>query len=249
MEQIWKERFEIKSYCVDFQLKLKPSVLLQFFQEVASNHAQHLGAGYQTLSEKGLFWVLSRFRTEIIRMPVWGETIQIETWPSSTEGLLFRRDFLIYDSNFNIIIRAVSGWLLVNTSNLRPQRMSVLGINLSENEGKRSLDSFPERLKVQTSEICYRKKILYNEIDQNLHVNNSQYLDWVTDCFDIDHYKHHSLMAFSSEFLSEIHWGDEIDIMCGKKDLITDLQVVDNQTGNALFRSKLEWKERIIHNL
>jgi medium-chain acyl-[acyl-carrier-protein] hydrolase len=242
MEQIREERFEIKSYCVDFQLNLKPSALLQFFQEVAANHAQHLGAGYQALSERGLFWVLSRIRTEIIRMPVWGETIFCETWPASTEGLLFRRDFLIYDKDHNIIIRAVSGWLLVNAANLRPQRMNVLGINLNGNEGKRSLNLFPQRLDVRTNEISHRKKIFYNEIDQNLHVNNSQYLDWVTDCFNIEHYKRFSLSAFSSEFLSEIHYGDEIEMHTGNNDLISDVEVVDYPSGKALFRSKLEWK-------
>jgi medium-chain acyl-[acyl-carrier-protein] hydrolase len=242
VEQVWKEQFEIKSYCVDFRQELKPSVLLQFFQEAASNHAQHLGAGYNALAERGLFWVLSRLRTEITRMPNWGETILCETWPASTEGLLFRRDFLIYDNDHNIIIRAVSGWLLINAANLRPQRMNALGINLIDNEGKRSLDRFPARLTVNTNEICYRKKIFYNEIDQNLHVNNSQYLDWVTDCFDIHHYKHFTISAFSSEFLSEIHWGDEIELHTGSKDNVSEVEALDYSSGNVVFKTKLEWK-------
>jgi len=244
MEQVWKERFEIKSYCVDFQQILKPSVLLQFFQEAASNHAEQLGSGYKALAAKGLFWVLSRLSTEITRMPEWGEIILCETWPASTEGLLFRRDFLIYDTDQNIIIRAVSGWLLVNLTNLRPQRISALGINLSGNDGKRSLDYFPERLNIQTKEICYRKKIFYNQIDQNLHVNNSQYLDWVTDCFDINHYNHFSLSTFSCEFLSETHWGDEVELRTGTESLITEVEVVNCSSENVVFKAKIEWMDR-----
>ena len=34
MESVWRESFEIKSYNVDFQQNVKPSVLMQFFQEV-----------------------------------------------------------------------------------------------------------------------------------------------------------------------------------------------------------------------
>ena len=49
MESIWKEYFEVKSYSVDFQQQLKPSALMQFFQEVATNHAASLGAGYDPL--------------------------------------------------------------------------------------------------------------------------------------------------------------------------------------------------------
>jgi len=242
MKQVWKESFEIKSYCIDFQLRLKPSVLMQFFQEAALNHAMHLGAGQQALSDKGLFWALSRLRTEIVRIPVWGETIHCETWPAGTEGLLFRRDFIIYDEDNNLIMKAVSGWLLVSATNLRPQRMSVLGINLNSHEGKRSMDKFPERLSVKTEEIAYRKAIFYNEIDQNLHVNNSRYLDWVMDCFNIEHYKQFSLSAFSSEFLSETHWGDEIELMIGSNEGVSNVEVVDYSSRNVVFKAILEWK-------
>lgn len=240
--QIWKENFEIKSYCIDFQQKLKPSSLMEFFQEAASNHAAHLGASYESLAEKGLFWVLSRVRTEINRMPEWGEPIYIETWPAGIEGLQFRRDFLVYGSNQKVIIRAVTGWLLVNAENLRPQRMAALGIPLSYNEGKRSLNIFPERLNVCTSAICYRKKILYSEIDQNLHVNNTRYLELAADCFAIEHYQHHSLSAFTAEFLSELHWNDEIETRVGFNDGISEVEVINCTSGNGVFRARFEWK-------
>ena len=81
MESVWRESFEIKSYNVDFQQNVKPSVLMQFFQEVASNHAASLGAGYDALILRELFWALSRLTVEITRIPKWGETILIETWP------------------------------------------------------------------------------------------------------------------------------------------------------------------------
>ena len=55
MYSVWKESFKINSFHVDFQKKIKPSVLMQFFQEAASNHAHHLGAGYQVLKERHLF--------------------------------------------------------------------------------------------------------------------------------------------------------------------------------------------------
>ncbi len=241
-EQIWRENFEVKSYCIDFGQKLKPSALMEFFQEAATNHAEHLGAGYETLAGKGLFWVLSRVRTEITRMPERGESILVETWPAGVEGLQFRRDFLVYDKNQQVIIRAVTGWLLVNVQNLRPQRLAALGIPLSLNDGKRSLNVFPERLSVCTEDVCYRKKVLYSEIDQNLHVNNTRYLELAADCFDIEHYQHKTLSAFTAEFLSEIHWGDEIETRIGNLDVISDVEVVNRDSGNGVFKAKLEWR-------
>lgn len=240
--QTWKENFEVKSYCIDFQQKLKPSVLMEFFQEAASNHAAHLGASYDDLNKKGLFWVLSRVRAEITRMPEWGESILIETWPAGIEGLQFRRDFLVYDRNQHVIIRAVTGWLLVNTESLRPQRLGVLGIPLNSNEGKRSLNIFPERLSVCTSEVCYRKKILYSEIDQNLHVNNTRYLELTADCFSIEHYQQNLLSAFTAEFLSELHWGDEIETRKSFPGVASEVEIINCDSGNGVFKARFEWK-------
>lgn len=214
---------------------------MEFFQEAASNHAAHLGASYEDLNKRSLFWVLSRVRAEIVRMPEWGESIVIETWPAGVEGLQFRRDFLVYDSNQQVIIRAVTGWLLVNAENLRPQRMAALGIPLNSNEGKRSMDNFPERLNVCTSEVCYRKKILYSEIDQNLHVNNTRYLEFAADCFDVEHYQQNTLQSFTAEFLSELHWGDEIETRKNHAGVTSEMEIINCVSGNGVFKAMFEW--------
>ena len=242
MEAVWRESFEIKSYNVDFQQNIKPAALMQFFQEVASSHAAALGAGYDALMARDLFWALSRLKVDIIRMPHWGETILIETWPHGYEGLLFRRDFIIYDQNQEIIVHGVSGWLLVAAQTLRPQRPSQLGIALPNNKGRKSLTHFPERIKVQTKQVAFRKTVAYNEIDQNLHVNNTRYLDWATDCFQLKHYQHHILLDFSLEFLAETHWGDEIELRVGSTEMKSEIEALEISSGTVLFKAILTWK-------
>lgn len=242
MLSIWKESFEIKSFDVDFQQNLKPSVLMQLFQEVASSHAASLGGGYDALIVRDLFWALSRLNVEITRMPHWGETILIETWPCGNEGLFFRRDFIVYDKDQQVVIRGVSGWLLVAASTLRPQRPSQLGIDLPINKGNKSLDHFPERITTLTDQIAFRKTVAYNEIDQNLHVNNTRYLDWATDCFPMKHYQEQSLSGFTLEFLSETHWGDEIELGIGSSEMKSDVEASETSSGTTLFKAILNWK-------
>ena len=70
---------------------------MQFFQEAAGNHAQHLGAGYAALAEEKLFWALSRIKVEIQKTAKRGDEIHIETWPCSLVGPFFRRDFIFYN--------------------------------------------------------------------------------------------------------------------------------------------------------
>ena len=246
MIPVWKENYKITSYQVDFQEKIKPTNLMQLFQEAAGNHAQHLGAGYSKLFEEKLFWALSRIRVELIRIPKWGEEIRIETWPCSLVGPFFRRDCIFFDSREEIIFRGVSGWLLLSAENMRPQRADRLKIELPFNEGKFALETFPDRLNGSAETPVFSKKILYNEIDVNNHVNNTRYLDWVMDCFDSEFYLSHELKNFTLEFLGEMHWGDEVELRSGQEGSSYHIQAVNVKTGKAAFRADVEWQTNAI---
>jgi medium-chain acyl-[acyl-carrier-protein] hydrolase len=241
MISVWKEKYKISSYQVDFQENIKPTNLMQLFQEAAGNHAQHLGAGYAALLEEKLFWALSRIKVEILQLPKWGEEIQIETWPCSLVGPFFRRDFIIYNVKNEPICKGVSGWLLLSAENLRPQRAEKLNIALPFNEGKYALETFPDRLTGTVKTTVFSKKILYNEIDVNNHVNNTRYLDWVMDCFDSEFYKNHQLKSFQLEFLGEMHWGDEVELLSGNEGISFHIQAVNMKTGKIAFRANVDW--------
>jgi medium-chain acyl-[acyl-carrier-protein] hydrolase len=243
MVEIWRENFKITSYQVDFQEKIKPTHLMQLFQEAAGNHAQHLGAGYAELLAENLFWALSRLRVEFLRLPRWGEEIRIETWPCSLVGPFFRRDFIFFDNSDEVICRGVSGWLLLNSETMRPQRADRLTIELPFNEGKFALAAFPDRLNGQAETPVFSKKILYNEIDVNNHVNNTRYLDWVMDCFESSFYRTHQLKSFTLEFLGEMHWDDEVELLSGQEGSSFHIQAVNLKTGKIAFRSDVDWFE------
>jgi medium-chain acyl-[acyl-carrier-protein] hydrolase len=242
MIPVWKENYKINSYQVDFQEKIKPTHLMQLFQEAAGNHAQHLGAGYSSLAEEKLFWALSRIRVEIENLPKWGDEIRVETWPNSVVGPFFRRDFIFYDKQDVVICRGVSGWLLLSSETMRPQRADRLSFDLPFNEGKSALETFPERLNGTAEKAVFSKKILYNEIDVNNHVNNTRYLDWVMDCFDSVHFQTHDLKSFSLEFLGEMRWGDEVELMSGEEGTSYHLQAVNLQTGKIAFKADVDWE-------
>ena len=54
LRPVWKENFHIRSYDIDFKVKLRISNLCGFIQEVAGKHAEHLGVGYFNMLEAGM---------------------------------------------------------------------------------------------------------------------------------------------------------------------------------------------------
>jgi len=244
MEKTLIETFKVKTYHVDFHQDLKLSSMLRFFQEAASNHAEILGAGYNFLKEKNLFWALSRLKLEISRLPVWGEEIKIKTWPCGLDRLFFRRDFEIRGKDNKIIVKGVSGWLLLNASSLRPQRVNALRYEILSDDGIYALNEFPGRITPHESTPVFEKEIRYDEIDMNMHVNNTRYLDWVFNCFDSSHYKIYRIKGLSLEFMSETHWNDVVEMQKKTEGNHSFVQAVNKENKTPLFRASVEWEKR-----
>lgn len=240
-DKIYTESFRVKSYHVDFRKELKSSSFLRFFQEIAGNHASKLQFGYDQLTETKMFWVLSRIQTEIIKPPMWGDTLHITTWPVGVEKVFFRRDFEVRNQDDELVIRGTSGWLLLNATNLRPQRPAALGDKLVTVPGKFALPTFPDRIKTEAMNRLCTKTVEYGDIDMNMHVNNTRYMDWVGDCLKEAHYQCHRLTSFTLEFLSETHWNEAIELNADQTTgnrLIEAVRTADNK---AVFRAALTW--------
>lgn len=79
----------------DFKQELKPSAILNFFQETAGINSSLLGVGYPDLRPRGLFWVLSKIYVELTEPVYYGDTVQIATWPHEPNKAIFERSFLV----------------------------------------------------------------------------------------------------------------------------------------------------------
>ena len=78
---VYKKEYQIGLGDIDFQKKLKISALFNFFQDIASLHAENLGIGIDSLiSGYGVTWVLTDTGGYGKNARA-GKNIIIETWP------------------------------------------------------------------------------------------------------------------------------------------------------------------------
>ena len=118
MEPIFQHEFLINDAAVDCFGRLKPSMLLFYCQEIAGQHCHILGADYDTLAQKNLFWAIIRQKVQITRLPRSGETIRVETWPMPTTKVCYPRSTVAYDADGQELFRAISMWVLMDTDSL-----------------------------------------------------------------------------------------------------------------------------------
>ncbi|WAA13531.1 acyl-[acyl-carrier-protein] thioesterase [Fervidibacillus halotolerans] len=244
----YKKRFHVDLRDVDFMKQLKLSSLFSYFQEVASEAADSLGFGIDRLQKEfNVAWVLVRMRVEIIRNPNWNETITIETWPLEPNRLEFHRDFLVYDERGNILIRAISDWVIMDIDQRKLKRSEHIGIVYPEMIKERAIDKKLSRLKdFGNLQESYKKVIGYSDIDINGHLNNSNYVDYIMDCFPVEEHKKYKTKAIEVHFLHELLPGETLTLRRDVSAFNSHLVYIDGVNGReqTVFKAQLEIENR-----
>jgi len=246
MNPIWKNKFRIRAFDVDANGRLKVNTILDYFQDAASNDAERLNFGYSNFVPRGLTWVLSWAKFEFFHFPKFAEEIKIQTWGKKQYKLYSMRDYLLFNSNDEIICKGTSAWLLIDSKSLRPKILPQLFPEIQMLDTKDALSDLPKKIipKAQT-EIVYSTQIRYSDIDLNQHANNAKYIELMLDCFDQEFHKKHIMKTLTVSYNAQSKYGDEIQLSKGtEKDIpLTHYVEAKNLSSNKLvFQSLLEWK-------
>jgi len=234
------ESFRIRAAEIDFKGELKVSALFQLMQEAAEHSAHQLGFGYDYVTRTNTFWVLSRVKLVIIRLPKWQETITVHTWPKGMNKMFAMRDYKIFDEKNNLLALATTAWLLLDGTTKRILRST----DFPADNGLSALDEFPAKIRADSSlKDVLHKTIRISELDINNHVNNARYVEWVMDALDYQLYKQRWIKELEINFVSESKFNDNVVIrrspMINNNEIIMDAQNVTTGCDTVIARIKL----------
>lgn len=214
MEAVFSKKYTVEVSDIDFRQQIKLSSLFGYLQDMATEHGYRIGVGRDVLQTKyGIIWVLARVKVDVIRYPKFKEEIVIETWPDQPGKLDFNRNFLVYDKDKNIIIKAMSQWVLIDFNTRRLRRSSILEEKFPESDRQRPLDFTPNKIKPEGNLVSnYKKTVGYSDIDLNEHLNNAKYIDYIMDCFSLEDHKKHTVKSIEINYLHEAMAGDTLEL-------------------------------------
>lgn len=246
VQNILKMSYTVRSYEVDAQGNLSIISVCNFLQEAAGFHARELGLAMQYLLNDNYTWVLSRMVIRMNEYPGWGENIQVYTWPSGIEKLFAYRDFRITDKDNHTIGTAATSWIVIDARTRRPVRikhfLDTMNIDFS--------DYFPAEkpeklLRPERYDFEKRFAVRYRDIDVNQHVNNTSYIEWISESMSAEVYNSNILTELHVNFLAETYLGDHV--IAGYQTQ-NDYQniflhgIIREQDGQELVRCKTVWK-------
>lgn len=211
MKPIFKQTFTVDDMAADCYGRLKLSAILYYAQEAAGQHCKLLGTDHDTLSQRRLFWAVTRHRVQITRLPTLGETITVETWPMPTTRIAYPRSMVGYDAQGNELFRSISLWVLMDIDNRSMVLPGKSGItvdgSLTGNELTAPHSLVPKALSSHTDQT-----VTYSFLDRNGHMNNTRYLDWIDDLLSGSFHSAHTAREFIICYHSEAREGQQIHL-------------------------------------
>ena len=211
MELLYSQNFKILASSVDRYGRLKPAIMLSYIQEVAGVHGSALGASYDALAQRGLFWAIIRQKVQITRVPLEGETIRLETWAMPATRTYFPRSTVAYDADGKEIFRSLSMWILMDMKNRSMVLPGKSGIEvqglLPGSELKAPGSLAPKNLTHITP-----RRVGYSDLDRNGHMNNTRCLEWIGDLLPSAFHAGHTPAEIIICYHAEGREGDILDL-------------------------------------
>jgi len=250
-----EEHFRVRSYEVDPDGQLRIVVLARMLQEAAAHHAQLLGKDFEERESGALFWVISRLRFRIDRYPRRGDEFKIRTWPVGTMRLLAIREFAMLDES-GVMGQVSSAWLAVDGSSGRPVRPETIvgDWHVTPSEFESDLSRLSPLGEMEAGD---PRTVQYHDIDQNRHVNNTAYLEWMIDAVaarrrtlrggfgdsTMSAIEIGPIHELSIDFMKELTVGEEYCCRVADGDGVTECDIIRAADAEPICRARMTWKE------
>lgn len=190
MEYHFSQKFFIGYSDVDRNNRIKLSKLVDLLQNTATGHSKTVGYGTEEMMKRKQGWLVLAWKIKVIKYPVADMYVEVRTWSKKPKGLHAYRDFEIVDESGNVMVLAMSSWVLYDLESKRPTRTSA---EMLEKYGEIDRNSLEEgftkividdegTLSNEQAEIVVGKR----DIDTNGHTNNAKYLDFMMEVFPDD---------------------------------------------------------------
>lgn len=184
--------------------------------DIATEHANALGIGYEALIPEGYAWVLSRLAFFMNRFPAMHETYTIDTWIESFNRSFSNRNFRISIADTGEVLGyARSVWTAID---IRERRLADLS------KFTAGVPLCPE-LPCQVPQLCrlpvvsqsnaiseHSHVITSTDIDFNRHVNTTRYVEMLVNIHDLAFHDANRLASLEMSFRHEALYGNTLSI-------------------------------------
>ncbi|MCM1067370.1 MAG: thioesterase [Muribaculaceae bacterium] len=213
--------------------------------EVATEHANALGIGYDALIVKNIGWVLSRLSVEMLRYPAINDSYTLTTWIESYNRHFSERNFVMTDPAGNVYGHMRTVWVAMDFATRTVADLSAaLRVPFPLADVACPIAKTPRipRLPDVCSTESYTFR--YRDLDFNRHVNTVRYLDLILNHWPLEHFDMMVPARFDIMFHHECHFGETVQLRVadGPESCPGDLCEIVKTDGTRAVAARIFWK-------
>ncbi|MFT7035794.1 MAG: medium-chain acyl-[acyl-carrier-protein] hydrolase [Cyclobacteriaceae bacterium] len=243
-ESIYFDSYRLKATDTDAHKRIKLPHLINYMQEAAWKNATELGFSTYDMLKNGITWVVNRMYIEFYELPVYPQTLKVETWPSDLDKFFAYRDFRVFDEQNKLMVQATSNWLVLDIKtrkliavpeHIKQANFSVDRNGLAKIKGKCNYDE-----NRTTNE--FTNSVSWFDLDVNNHVNNTKYFQWMLDSLSLGVLEKKNIKSIDITFKAEVGYGEEVVSKSYALDSNSFAhQILDKSSGKVLVVGKSEF--------
>lgn len=211
---IVENKYRIKLSDINRENKATNKAILSYLEDVGGKHSDFAGYGIMDIPQTHLSWILIEWKLQVIRRPNYAEKILARTW--SKEGLKYYayRDFEVVDEQGNIIVKAISRWVLVNIETGKMERITDEILSKYQPESNKCVfedETFDKIKELDNYERESKYTVKRGDIDVNHHMHNINYLDLANEALPDEVYDNEKeFNNFKISYKKEIKLGETV---------------------------------------
>lgn len=212
--------------------------------EVATEHANNLGIGYDALITKNIGWVLSRLAIEMERYPGINEEYTITSWIEGYNRFFSERNFAVTDADGNTLGYARTVWVamdyksrtMADLSSFETSRFPIADLPCPIAKTPRLASPGND---AQTDEYTFR----YRDLDVNRHVNTVRYIDLILNHWPLEFFDRMMPVRLDVLFHNECHFGERVALRVADGSAGENICEIIRPDGKKAVACRICWKK------
>lgn len=195
--------------------QVKPLRIMQLLQDAATEHGEQIGVGWNTMDKNGMLWVLSKIKIVFdVGVTKKNSRFTLYTWPLAPNRFYAERCFAAVDDRQ--LFSATSLWSIISKDERKILPAETMNKffhgEYSEIHGDILADFARTRLD-DTFRFVYATTVFRSDLDQNGHVNNTNYVNYALNVLDPQE-KIHSVEIV---YHKELKLGERLQVLCKRE--------------------------------
>lgn len=208
---------DVYTYDCDRDQRVKPTAVLNYFQQLALEHSSSLKAGPYELAALNLSWFIVKYHIDFIDYPKFLDRVTIATWASAFKGFTAHRGFTLTDAAGRVLVDAKSHWMMLNRAENHIVRIADQPINAAygvDADGELFKMARFKNLKSWDGEAVFPVYPL--DIDYNGHLNNVKYVAHALNALPDDALTSHDVATFDIIYKEQAFLDDVLTARCAR---------------------------------